>query len=146
MSFGKEQKHLRLLVGLAIGIVIGVLDFLIVTLTLVNWLNIAKWDFVPNIANGIVSASSILMAVAFFSLNYFNGTIKSEPSKKAFHSLAMHNVLGLFGLLIGEVWFGYFAISINLLPVALCVFLSVFFLQCGVIFNMWIDGEKYCFS
>jgi hypothetical protein len=136
----------RVLNWAGFGFVIFVFDFIVYTLSLGDFLNIAKWNFVPSIVNGIVSSSAILIAVAIFSVNYFSGTITSVSTKKGFHALALHYILSLFALLIGEVFFGYFSVTAGLLPLALCVFMNFFFLQCGVLFDLWLDGQKYCFN
>ena len=136
----------RLVRWLGIGLVIGIFDLLIISLSWLDFLNLAKWDFVPSIVNGIVSASAILMTVAVFSLNYFNGTITNLATKKRFHAVALRYVLYLFGFLIGGVFFGYFSVVVGLLPIALCFFMMTFFLQCGILFDMWTESQKYCFS
>jgi hypothetical protein len=112
-----------------------------------NLLGSEKWNSVPSVANGIVSASSILMAVALFSLNYFQGTMINETTKRHYlSSVAMRHVLMLFALLIGEVFLGYLAVSVNFFALALCFFMTCFFLQCGVIFDIWVESRQYCFS
>ena len=106
---------------------------------MLDFLHIAKWEFVPSIANGIVSASSILMAVAIFSINTFHITTDGSAQAQIMRKRMFYYIIFLFTLLMGEVFFGYLMVSLNLLPFALCIFMSAFFLQCGVIFNLWVD-------
>jgi hypothetical protein len=138
-----EQRSLRHLLLFAIGFLIFVVNFIIVFYASIGF---NKWDYVPTVANGIVAASSILIAVTVFSLNYFQGTIVKKSTKKEYFSFVMNRLLELFALLVMLVFFGYLAVGLNQLPFALCFFLSVFLVQCGFIFDVWIVSQKYCFS
>lgn len=146
MAKGMTPQKLSRLGWFSIAIMIAVLNVLIISLSLFDRLGfgIAEWNFVPSIVNGMVSASSILIAVALFSLNYFNAAAIVDSSLKVkYHSMALHYMLVLFGMLIGQVFFGYLMVTVNVLPLALCFFMTGFFLQCGVILDLWINGQKY---
>lgn len=74
-----EQRRLRQLLLITIAFLIFVVNSIII---LYESIGFSNWVYVSNVANGVVAASGILMATTVFSLNYFNGTITKESTRK----------------------------------------------------------------
>jgi len=100
-------------------------------------------DYVPTIANGLVAATSILMAFALFSLTHFDTAIEDVNVRWRYHLIAMIYLILLFLVLIVGVMLGYRFVLTGELGFAYSCFISLFVIMCGIILDMWIVSEQF---
>jgi hypothetical protein len=101
-----------------------------------------KPDYVPTIANGLVTSMSILMAIAFFSITHFYTTIKDDK-KERYHLVAMLYLFVLFFVLIFGIMIGYRFVLTGELGYAFSCFMTLFMIMRGIIMDMWIVSEDF---
>jgi len=138
-GYRRQQRRRRISIWLAILVAI-LFDNIIVAPN-----PLPRPDYVPTIANGLVASTSILMALAFFSLTHCHTTIKDNDKRWHYHALAMLYLLMLFSVLVLGVMIGYRFVLTNELGYAFSCFMTQFIIMCGIIVDIWIVSEQFYF-
>jgi len=97
-------------------------------------------DYVPTIINGLVTATSILMAFAFFSIGQSNTKIEDKILRIKFNLRASLYLLLLFLIILLGFTTGYRLVLENELRNAFICFVTVFILIFGIILDL--SGES----
>ena len=97
-------------------------------------------DYVPTIINGLVTATSILMAFAFFSIAQSNTKIEDKILRIKFNLRASLYLLLLFLIMLIGFTTGYRLVLENELRNAFICFITIFILMFGIILDL--SGES----
>lgn len=122
---------------------LSVIVFELLGNSLINSFPSANTEAIPTIANGIVTATSILVAVAVFSFNLFYTNIQDLKIKQRYSSLIRLYLSLIFVVLILSVLLGYYFIFANKPIIAFSMFMSLFIIECGIIMDIWWESELW---
>jgi Na+/pantothenate symporter len=101
---------------------------------------LAEPDYVPTIVNGLVTATSILMAFAFFSVAQSNPKIRDKTLKIKYNLHASLYLLLLFLIILLGFITGFRLVLENELRNAFICFVTVFILTFGIVMDL--SGES----
>lgn len=99
--------------------------------------------YIPGMVNGLVSATSILVAIALFTFTHIKSGIEDSERKRKYHLLAILYLLIMLVIFSFGIMIGYSILLRGELEFAWNVFITIFAIIIGIVLDMSIVSGRY---
>jgi hypothetical protein len=103
-------------------------------------------DYVPTVANGLLTAISILASMTLFLSAHFYESIEDQSARSTYRAIMSIHLLAFLVAILIAIGLGYRLILTEQLVEAYLVFTSCSFFSIGTVFDLLFISEDFLFE